>query len=95
MKVKNLTYFTGFFDGMSKPELIVLEGRPTKKRAIVTIVTEDEQTAFFEVRDAIISKVEKLGLRSGDQVTVGFVFIGSAKNGRIYNNLFINKIDYV
>ena len=92
---KNLTPFTGYFEGMSKPELIVIEGKPTKKRAIITIITEDEQKAFFEVRDAIIARVEKLGIRKGDEVSVGFVFIGSEKNNKIYNNLFINEIDYV
>jgi DNA helicase TIP49 (TBP-interacting protein) len=92
---KNLTPFVGYFERMSKPELIVIEGKPTKKRAIVTVTTEDEQKAFFEVRDAMIAKIEKIGLRKGDEITVGFVFIGSEKNGRTYNNLFINQIDYV
>jgi hypothetical protein len=92
---KNLTPFTGYFEGMSKPELITIEGKPTKKRAIITIITEDEQKAFFEVRDAIIARVEKLGIRKGDEVSIGFVFIGSEKNNKIYNNLFINEIDYV
>lgn len=92
---KKLTMFTGYFQSMSKPELIIAEGRPTKKRAIVSITTEDEQKAFFEVRDAIIARIEKLGIRKGDEVLIGFVFIGSEKNGRVYNNLFINVIDYV
>lgn len=92
---KNLTPFVGYFEGMSKPELIIIEGKPTKKRAIVTVTTEDEQKAFFEVRDAIIARIEKLGIRKGDEVQIGFVFIGSEKSGRIYNNLFINEIDYV
>jgi hypothetical protein len=87
--------FTGYFEKMSKPELIIIEGRPTKKRAIVSVITEDEQKAFFEVRDAIIARIEKIGIRKGDEVQVGFVFIGSEKNGRVYNNLFINEIDYV
>jgi hypothetical protein len=36
-----------------------------------------------------------MGIRPGDQIEIGFVFIGSEKNGRTYNNLFINQIDYV
>lgn len=87
--------FTGYFQGMSKPELIIMEGKPTKKRAIVTIITEDEQKAFFEIRDAIIARIEKIGIRKGDEIQIGFVFIGSEKNNKIYNNLFINEIDYV
>lgn len=95
MSKKKLTTFTGYFQTMSKPELIILENKPTKKRALVTIITEDEQKAFFEIRDAIIAKIEKLGLRKGDEVQIGFVFIGSEKNNKTYNNLFINEIDYV
>lgn len=95
MNKKLLTLFVGYFEKMSNPETIVIEGRPTKKRAVVTLTTEDEQKAFFEVRDVIISRIEKLGIRPGDQVEIGFVFIGSEKNGRTYNNLFINQIDYV
>jgi DNA helicase TIP49 (TBP-interacting protein) len=90
-----LTPFIGYFEKMSTPENIVIEGRPSKKRAVVTITTEDEQKAFFEVRDAVIQRIEKMGIRPGDQIEIGFVFIGSEKNGRTYNNLFINQIDYV
>ena len=92
---KNLTFLQGYFEKMSKPEAIIVEGRDPKKRAVVTVVTEDEQKAFFEVRDAVIARIDKLGLRPGDQIEIGFVFIGSEKNGRTYNNLFINQIDYV
>ena len=80
---------------MSNPETIAIESKNPKKRALVTIVTEDEQKAFFEVRDAVIARIEKMGIRPGDQIEIGFVFIGSEKNGRTYNNLFINQIDYV
>jgi hypothetical protein len=95
MNKKLLTPFIGYFEKMSNPEAITIEGRPAKKRAVVTIVTEDEQKAFFEVRDAVILRIEKMGIRPGDQIEIGFVFIGSEKNGRTYNNLFINQIDYV
>ena len=95
MNKKLLTPFIGYFEKMSTPETINIEGRPSKKRAVVTLTTDDEQKAFFEVRDIIISRIDKLGIRPGDQVEVGFVFIGSEKNGRTYNNLFINQIDYV
>jgi hypothetical protein len=91
---KQLTYFKGYFESMSTPEVISKEGTPLKKRSVVKISTEDEQTAFFEVRDALISRIEKLGVIRGDVVEIGFVFIGSEKNGRTYNNIFINQIDY-
>lgn len=95
MNKKFLTLLVGYFEKMSTPEDIIIERKPSKKRAVVTIVTEDGQKAFFEIRDGIIARIEKMGIRLGDQVEIGFVFIGSEKNGRIYNNLFINEINYV
>lgn len=90
---KALTPFVGYFEKMSTPTIIVTEGGP-KQRAIVTMVTNDEQKAYFEVRDTLIARIKKLGLRPGDEVEIGFVFIGSEKNGKTYNNLYINRIDY-
>jgi DNA helicase TIP49 (TBP-interacting protein) len=95
MNPKKLTYITGYVQKITKPTLFVAEGKPTKKRALLTLITEDEQMVFFEIRDAVIAKIEKLGIRKGDEVQIGFVFIGAEKEGRTYNNLFINKIDYV
>jgi len=92
---KKLTTMIGYIDNITEPELMILEGKPTRKRSVVTLVTEDEQKAYFEVRDAIIARIEKLGFRKGDQVEIGYVLIGSEKAGRCYNNLFINQIDYV
>jgi hypothetical protein len=92
---KLLTPFVGYFEKMSTPESIILDNLPDKKRAVVTMTTDDGQKAFFEVRDAVIKRIQKIGLRSGDEIEIGFVFIGSEKNNRTYNNLFINRIDYV
>jgi hypothetical protein len=92
---KLLTPFVGYFEKMSTPEFIITEGQAPKKRAVVTVVTNDGQKAFFEVREAVIQRIEKLGLRPHDEIEIGFVFIGSEKNNKTYNNLFINRIDYV
>jgi uncharacterized membrane protein len=91
---KSLTYFAGQFQGMTKPEKIDRIGKPATSRSLVTITTEDQQIAYFEVRSAIIGRIKKLKLKGGDKVEIGFVFIGSEKEGRTYNNLFINAIDY-
>jgi DNA helicase TIP49 (TBP-interacting protein) len=92
---KKPTFLTGYFEKMSKPETFSLKDSSQRKRAIVTITTEDGQKGFFEVREAVIARIEKLGIRKGDEVQIGFVFIGSEKNDKIYNNLFINEINYV
>ena len=94
--MKALTPFVGQFQSMSKPETLNnTEGKPVKRRSVVKITTEDGQMVFFEIRDAVISRIEKLGIQPGDTIKVGFVFIGSEKNNRVYNNLFINHIYYV
>jgi hypothetical protein len=93
--LKALTPFTGYFESMSKPETLKnAEGQPVKRRSVVKMSTEDGQLAFFEIRDAVIERITKLGFQPGDLIKIGFVFIGSEKNGRTYNNLFINHIDY-
>ena len=43
MNKKLLTPFIGYFEKMSNPEAIIIEGRPAKKRAVVTITAEEEQ----------------------------------------------------
>ena len=93
-KKKQLTFITGQFESMTPVQLLEIEGRPTKKRSTATISTDDGQKLYLEMRDAIISRVKKLGIQNGDVVTVGIVFIGSEKKGGCYNNLFLNDIDY-
>lgn len=90
---KSLTYLTGYFDSMTPIETIEHEGRK-KRRSVVTVVTEDEQKLFLEVREAVINKIEKLGIINGDAVEIGFVFLGSQKGERRFNNLFLNFINY-
>ena len=90
---KALTYLVGYFEGMTPIEIIEHEGRK-KRRSLVTIVTEDDQQLFLEIREAVINRIEKLGINNGDAVEVGFVFLGSKKGERRFNNLFLNFISY-
>ena len=90
---KALTYLVGYFEGMTSIETIEHEGRK-KRRSLVTIVTEDDQKLFLEIREAMINRIEKLGITNGDAVEIGFVFLGSQKGERRFNNLFLNSITY-
>ena len=90
---KALTYLVGYFEGMTPIEIIEHEGRK-KRRSLVTIVTEDDQKLFLEIREAMINRIEKLGITNGDAVEIGFVFLGSQKGERRFNNLFLNFITY-
>jgi hypothetical protein len=91
---KRLTFFTGYFKGMTPIEILTTEGRPPKKRSTIIFQTDDEQVLYLETRNAVIARIEKLGLQTNDMVKVGVVFIGSEKKGRRYNNIFLNHIDY-
>ena len=42
----------------------------------------------------MINRIEKLGITNGDAVEIGFVFLGSQKGERRFNNLFLNSITY-
>ena len=90
---KALTYLVGYFEGMTPIEIIEHEGRK-KRRSLVTIVTEDDQKLFLEIREAMLNKIQKLGIVYGDVVEIGFVFLGSQKGERKFNNLFLNSITY-
>lgn len=92
---KKLTYLKGYFIEMTEPISIILEGKTPKKRSTLTLETDDGQILFIEVRDAMISRCQKINFQRGDVVEVGIVFYGSAKNGKVYNNIFLNAIDYV
>lgn len=90
---KALTYLIGHFETMTPIETIEHEGRK-KRRSEVTIVTEDGQILFLQIREAMINKIQKLGIVYGDVVEIGFVFLGSQKGERKFNNLFLNSITY-
>ncbi len=90
---KPLTYLTGIFDNWTPIEIIEYNNKK-KKRSIVTVITEDNQKLFLEVREATINKIMKLGIVPGDTIEIGFVFLGSEKGDRKFNNLFLNYITY-
>lgn len=89
---KACTYFTGTFEAMTPPVIIDRVGKKIQ-RSLITITTEDGQTGFFEARDRIIGFIEANNIKIGQKVKVGFVFMGSQKEDRQYNNIFINEIE--
>ena len=89
---QKLTTFKGNFSGMSKTETFQKAGLQPIQRSTVVVTTEDGQTAYFEARKKMIETIKSLGLKSGDKVEVGFVFMGTEKGDKVFNNLFINSI---
>ena len=91
---KNMTYLIGTFEKMTTPEPLVKEGKKPVMRSLVTITTEDGQKGFFDIRENIIKDISSLNIKQGTKVEIGFVLMGSEKEGRTYNNLFINYISH-
>lgn len=92
---KKLTTLNGIFHSMTIPTPLKNYLGKDKYKATVTIVTEDQQTLFLEAREKTLTKINTLGIVKGDEVTIGIVFLGSEKDGRKYNNIFLNKINYL
>jgi len=83
-----------YFDGMSEIGVRNYPSTGSRRRAVVTASTEDGQTMFFDVRDVMIDKILEMNVEIDDAITVDFVFQGKEFNGRWFNNLFINDINF-
>jgi len=61
-------------------------------KKIISIITPDNQKLFLELRYKLtkILKIKEIGV--GDPVEIEFIFQGSEKNGKRYNNLYVKTI---
>jgi hypothetical protein len=91
---KKTTRVECYFDHITDTEIRTYHGKSPRRRAVVTCSTEDQQLMFFEVREIMIDKIKELGVEVDDAVTIDFVFEGKQFNGRWFNNLFINDINF-
>mgnify|MGYP003408279836 CR=1 FL=1 len=66
------------------------EGIPDLYKKVLTIETIDEQVLYPEVRNAKLKLLENMYENS--TVEIEFSFEGSEKNGKRYNNIYINNI---
>ena len=90
---KNLISLEGFITAITKPEIILLPDGNKFTHSVVTFETEDGQTAYFEVRKKIIEQIQASDLIPAIKVTIGFVMIGAVKKDKMFNKLFINKLE--
>jgi hypothetical protein len=91
---KQMTLLRGVLTAMTTPLEITKENGSKMTRSVLTIETVDGQKGFFEARAQTIERIDKLSIEVGNNVLVGYVFIGSEKNDKLYNNLFINSISH-
>ena len=66
------------------------EGIPDLYKKVLTIETIDEQVLYPEVRNAKLKLLENMYENS--TVEIEFSFEGPEKNGKRYNNIYINNI---
>lgn len=65
---------------------------PLSKRNIA-LETEDGQKLFCEIRPSNFEVAEYI--RSGHKIKVSYIFAGSSKGDRQYNNIIITKLEIV
>jgi len=91
---KKSTRIECYFDGITDVEIRNYHGKEPRRRAVMTTSTDDHQKMFFEVREKMIDKIAEMGIEVDDAITVDFVFEGKEFNGRWFNNLFLNDIEF-
>jgi len=67
-------------------------GIPDRYKRVLTIETIEEQGLYPELRNSKLKLLEELEIVEGSVVEIEFSFEGSEKNGKRYNNVYINDI---
>lgn len=67
-------------------------GIPDLYKRVLTVETADEQILYPEVRNSKIKMLESEGIDEQSIVEIEFSFEGSEKNGKRYNNIYVNNI---
>lgn len=66
--------------------------KPDIYKKLISIIQEDGQVFYGEIRNNNIKILEREGLELGDEVTVNILFQGNEKDGKKYNNILIHSI---
>ena len=91
---KKTTRVECYFDSITEENNVRYFGKSARRRAVLKASTDDGQTMFFQVREIMIDRIKELNVEVDDAITVDFVFEGKEFNGRWYNNLFVNNINF-
>jgi hypothetical protein len=65
---------------------------PDLLKRVLTVETPDGQVLYPELRNGKIKMIEKEGIVEGTLVEIEFLFQGSEKNNKRYNNIYIFSI---
>lgn len=68
------------------------QGIPDLYKRVLTVETPDGQVLFAELRNGKLKMLEAEGIKQGSTVAIQYLFQGSEKNGKRYNNIYIYSI---
>ncbi len=68
------------------------DGIPDLYKRVLTVETPDGQVLFPELRNGKLKMLETEGITQGSTVAIEFLFQGSEKNDKRYNNIYIYSI---
>lgn len=90
--MKNIFKLKGTITHIGELVHIEREGIPDLYKKTLTVELDDSQILYPEIRNQRLKLFEKEMIESGNKVEIGFTFEGSEKNGKRYNNIYINSI---
>lgn len=69
--------------------------KPDIYKKVITVITPDHQKVFMEIRNTGIKELEREGIEVGSSVEVEYLFEGSEKDDKKYNNVVIKSIKLI
>lgn len=87
-----MTTITGIIKEVGALEQIRRTTKPDLYKRIITILQEDGQIFYGEIRNNNIKILEREGIDVGEKVVVTILFQGNEKDGKKYNNILLHSI---
>lgn len=78
--------------GMSELLHIKRKGKGDLFKRVLDVVTDDGQVFYAELRNSKLKLFEQQGIETGCRASLEFVFQGSQKQEKKYNNIYITDI---
>ena len=93
MGKRKINYINGYITYIS-PEIEVRNvGRPMYLKKMVTVVGNDGQKFFGEIRKNKLALLEIVNI--GRELKIGYLFEGSERDDKKYNNIYIDILENV
>lgn len=85
----------GFVEDIGEIQQIRRTTKPDLLKRTISIVTEDGQKVYMEIRNSYIKELQREGVEKNSYVEVNYVFEGSERNDKRYNNIILKKIKLI